>query len=267
MILFRTYISLMFCLTFIFSQANKEIRVQKVIGEAFIEKDISPNKARKIALNEAKIEALRQAGVGESISAQNLLFTSESNGDYKDFFTSSSQIEIRGAVKEYLILSERMYCRDSSTIIFEVIIDATVIKYSDDPDPGFTSDIQGVKEFYEANGSLEFKLKVTKDCYLTIFNITDSEAYMLYPNPYEKGFKMDALKTYDFPIGKLDYTLSNETDKTETNRLIYVFTKKPISFIKMDAEQVTSVENMFSWIYSISPDQRTLAYQSYFITK
>jgi hypothetical protein len=61
--------------------------------------------------------------------------------------------------------------------------------------------------------------------------------------------------------------LSNETDKTETNRLIFVFTKKPISFIKMDSEQVTSVEGVFSWIYSISPDQRTLDYKSYFITK
>ena len=267
MIALRNYISIMFCLAFMCAQANKGIIVQKVVGEAFIEKDISPNQARKIALNEAKIEALRKAGVGESVSAQNLLFTSESNGDYKDFFSSSSQIEIRGAVKDFSIVSERMYCKDSVTIVFEVIIDATVIKYNKDADPGFTSDIQGIKEFYEANNNLEFTLKATKDCYLTIFNITDTEAYMLYPNTFEKGFKLEGLKTYDFPIGKLDYTLSNETDKTETNRLIFVFTKKPISFIKMDAEQVTSVEDVFSWIYSISPDQRTLDYQSYFITK
>ena len=267
MILFKDYLSIMFCLAFICAQASKEIKVQNIAGEAFVEKDVSPNQARKIALNEAKVEALRKAGIGESVRAQNLLFTSESNGDYQDFFSSSSQIEIRGVVKDYLIVSQRMYCKDSSTVVFEVVIDATVVKYSKDSDPGFTSDIQGVKGVYEANSSLEFTLKVTKDCYLTIFNITDSEAYMLYPNFYEKGFKLSGLKTYDFPIGKLDYTLSNETDKIETNRLIYVFTKKPISFIKMDTEQVTSVENMFSWIYSISPDQRTLSYQSYSITK
>ena len=76
MVTFRNYMSLLLCLAFIFSQASKEIKVQKVIGEAFIEKDISPNQGRKIALNEAKIEALRQAGIGESVSSQNLVFTS-----------------------------------------------------------------------------------------------------------------------------------------------------------------------------------------------
>ena len=43
----------MFCLAFVCAHANKEVKVQKVVGEAFIEKDISPNQARKIALNEA----------------------------------------------------------------------------------------------------------------------------------------------------------------------------------------------------------------------
>lgn len=267
MVAFRNYMSVLFCLVFFCAQASKEIKVQNIVGEAFVEKDVSPNQARKIALNEAKVEALRKAGIGESVRAQNLLFTSESNGDYQDFFSSSSQIEIRGAVKEYLIVREKMYCKDSLTIVFEVVIDATVIKYSKEADPGFTSDVQGVKGFYESNSNLEFSLKATKDCYLTIFNITDSEAYMLYPNSYEKGKKLEGLKTYNFPIGKLDYTLSNETDQPETNRLIYVFTKNPISYIKMDAEQVTTIEHVFSWIYSISPDERNLEYQSYFITK
>lgn len=257
----------MFCFVFFCAQANNEIKVQNVLGEAFIENDISPNEAKRMALNSAKVEALRKAGIGESVSAQNLLFTSESNGDYKDFFSSSSQIEIRGAIKEYLIVSERMYCKDNNTIVFEIVIDATVIKYNKESDPGFIADIQGLKGVYESNSNLEFTLKVTKDCYLTIFNITDSEAYVLYPSTYEKKEKLDGLKTYEFPLGKFNYTLVNESDKTETNRLIYVFTKKPLSFIKMDAEQVTSVEDVFSWMYSISPEQRTLAYKSYFITK
>ena len=263
----KYFLSLTIYLAFFCAQANKEIKVQNILGEAFVEKDISPNQARKIALNEAKVEALHKAGVGESVSAQNLFFTSESNGDYKDFFSSSSQIEIRGAVKEYIVVRERMYFKDSKSIVFEIIIDATVIKYNKESDPGFTADIQGLKGFYESNSNLKFSLKVTKDCYLTIFNITDSEAYILYPSTYEKKERLDGLKTYEFPIGKLDYTLINETEKTETNRLIYVFTKKDISFIKMDAEQVTSVENVFSWIYSISPDERNLDYKSYYITK
>ena len=161
MIFVKSFITIVFCSFYFCAQANKEIKVQDVLGEAFIEKDISPNQAKRIALNEAKVEALRQAGISESVSAQNLLFTSESNGDYKDFFSSSSQIEIRGAIKEYSIVSERMFCKDSLTIVFEIVIDATVVKYSEESDPGFTSDIQGVKGVYQSNSNLEFSLKVT----------------------------------------------------------------------------------------------------------
>ena len=128
-------LSLTIYFAFFCAQANEEIKVQNILGEAFVEKDISPNQARKIALNEAKVEALRKAGVGESVSAQNLFFTSESNGDYKDFFSSSSQIEIRGAVKEYIVVRERMYFKDSKSIVFEIVIDATVIKYNKESDP------------------------------------------------------------------------------------------------------------------------------------
>lgn len=84
-------------ISFFNALANKDVEVKNVRGEAFIENDVSPNRARRIALNEAKIEALRRAGVSESISAQNLLFSSEANGDFQDFFSYSSQIEIRGA--------------------------------------------------------------------------------------------------------------------------------------------------------------------------
>lgn len=267
MVIIKNILALLLFFTSVSVQANKEIKVEHIIGKAFVENDVSPNKARKEALNNAKIEALKKAGIGESVRAQSLLFTSETNGDFKDFFSSSSQIEIKGAVKEYAITSERMFCKDSLLVIYEVIINATVIKYNKKADPAFTSNIQGIKQVYASNSNLQFTLKSTQNCYLTIFNITDTEAYMLYPNTYENEIKLEGLKEYNFPTGKLDYTLSNETEQPETNRLIFVFTKKSIPFIKMNNEQVTSVEDVFSWIYSISPDQRVSDYHSYFITK
>ena len=76
--------------------AKKTIDVFDITTEVQVINDVSPNQAKRIALNEAKIEALRKAGIGENVSSQQLLFTSEINNDFTDFFASSSQIEIKG---------------------------------------------------------------------------------------------------------------------------------------------------------------------------
>jgi hypothetical protein len=56
------------------------------------------------------------------------------------------------------------------------------------------------------------------------------------------------------------------TDKAqETNRLIFVFTKSPIPYLKADKDQMTLTENIFSWIYSIMPDQRKVLYFTFSI--
>lgn len=246
--------------------ASRDVQVDNIIGISYVQGEKSPNQARKEALNEAKIEALRKAGIGESISAQELLFTSEVNGDFSNFFNSSSQIEIKGAVKSYEIIGERMYCLDSLSVVYEVIINATVIKYNKMSDPRFTASVEGIKSVYESNSKLEFSLKSTQSSFLTIFNITDNEAYVLYPNSYEMPFELDKLKDYHFPMGELNYELTNTSKVVETNRLIFVFTKKPMVYIKMNSEQVTTIDEVFSWIYSISPDQRALEYHSYFVS-
>lgn len=64
--------------------------------------------------------------------------------------------------------------------------------------------------------------------------------------------------SYSFPKN-VDYVMERTTkgDKPETTRLIFVFTKRQMEFIDLQGEeQITSVEKILSWIYSISPDQR-----------
>jgi len=107
-------------------------------------------------------------------------------------------------------------------------------------------------------------VKATKQSYLTIFNITDTEGYLFYPNKYEKQTPIESQK---FPIANIDYTLHTDLKGSETNRLIYVFTKTPIPFIKMDINQVSTAEDIFSWIYTIPPDQRKVEYKTFLIQK
>ena len=64
-----------------------------------------------------------------------------------------------------------------------------------------------------------------------------------------------------------DYELETNLKDKEFNRLIFVFTKTAVPFIKMNKEQVTTNEAIFNWIYSIMPDQRKVEYRSLVIQK
>jgi hypothetical protein len=253
---FFTSLFLFFCFSFF---AQKTTKVDNIAGSSAVAGDVSPNTARIQALNNAKINALKAAGIDEHINSYQILFSSQLKNDYTQFFSSDIQSEIQGAVRSYKINSEKLYCKSAGEISYDVNIDATVVKYDTRPDPAFTANIGGVKGVYGNGDNLAFNLKATKDCWLTIFNITDKEALLLYPNDYEKQSELKKLENYSFPTAKIDYTLGNETKKDETNRLIFVFTKEFIPYIKTN-KQVTSHEDIFSWIYSIPPDKRKVEY-------
>jgi hypothetical protein len=249
------------------SAFSQTTNVRSCKGIAFISGDISPNQAKNLALVDAKINALKQAGVDEKLNSCQVLFTSEVKNEYSQFFSSDIQSEMQGAIKSYSILSEKIYCKNEVEIICEITIDATVIKYDAKPDPAFDLKVEGIKPMYSSGDNLNFDIKASQNGYLTIFNITDTEATQLYPNEFETQSKLDKLKAYKFPVAKIDYTLGSGLKKQETDRLIFVLTKNPIPFIKMNKDQVTSNESIFAWIYSIPPDQRKVEYFSFSVQK
>lgn len=248
------------------SFAQKVSQVKGIMGTAYISGDVSPNQAKVQALNDAKLNALKAGGIGERISSYQLLFSSQQKNDYSQFFSSDVQSEIQGAVQQYEIKNERVYCKSEDEIVSEVTIDATVVAYDTKPDIGFDAHIEGIKGSYNNNDKLHFTVKATQECYLTVFNITDKEAFMLYPNAYEKQQKITPTETVVYPTVRIDYTLHTDL-KQETNRLIFVFTKKQLPFIRMDKNQVTTHENIFGWLYSIPPDQRKVEYLTLTIQK
>ena len=247
--------------------AQKTIDVKKIKGSSIISGDVSPNAAKIQALNDAKINALKAAGIDEKINSYQLLSTSTVKNDYSQFFSSDIQSEMQGAVKSYSMLSQNVYCKNENEIVCDVVIDAAVIKYDSKPDVSFDVNIEGIKGVYNNGDNLFFSVKTTKDSYLHIFNITDMQAGLLFPNQYEKQNKISKDQTVKFPMAEINYGLGNDLKKQETNRLIFVFTKTSIPFIKIDKEQVTASEQIFSWIYSIAPDQRKIEYFALTILK
>lgn len=261
--------SLIFLL-FVFSlpvTAQKIVKVSGVKGIAYITGNISPNEAKALAVNDAKINALKAAGISENIKSYQLLFTSQEKNDYSQFFNSDIQSEIQGAVESFSIVNEATVKKSDFELYMQITIDAAVIKYETKPDVTFDANIEGLKAVYNNHDNLSFSLSTTQNCYLTVFNINDLEATLMFPNAYEKNNSLVAKQSYKFPLGNVDYELETNLKDKESNRLIFVFTKIEIPFIKMDKDQVTTSEAIFSWIYSMMPDQRKVNYHSLFIVK
>ena len=263
--------NLTFCLLVFFFALNvsaqKLVKVTGIKGISYISGDVSPNQAKFLALNDAKINALKAAGIGENIKSYQLLFSSQEKNEYSQFFSSDIQSEIQGAVASYDITNQVTVKKSEIELYIEITIDASVIKYETKPDNTFDAYIEGLKAVYNNHDKLTFTVKTTQACYLTIFNINDVDATLMYPNSYEKQNSIKAVEVYKFPLGGVDYELETSLKDKESNRLIFVFTKTAVPFIKMDKDQVTTNDNIFNWIYSIMPDQRKVEYRSLIIQK
>jgi hypothetical protein len=261
------YFGFFFLGDFILLNAQQLITV-KSIGISFISGKVGPDEAKQEALVDAKLNALRNAGIKEHLSSYQLLFTSQNNKEYSQFFNANIQLELEGAIKSYTIISEHTKPEGGSSFKIEIEIEAIVIKYSTIKDIGFDVNLSGFKAVYEVDQKLEFDLKLTQSCFMTIFNlIDDKECLVLYPLTKNKKIKLDANKTIHFPSNftKEDDFVLYTSKKQESNQLIFVFTKEDISYIRYNQDGMTSQEDMFNWIYSMSPDQRLVAYQSFFI--
>ncbi len=246
--------------------AQTLVKVTGIKGISFISGDVSPNQAKSLALNDAKINALRSAGIGENIKSYRLLFSSQEKNEYSQFFSSDIQSEIQGAVTSYDIINQATIKKNEIELYIEITIDASVIKYETKPDNTFDANIEGIKGVYNNLDKLTFSVKTTQNCYLTIFNINDNEATLMFPNSLEKQKLLNSNEINKFPP-QADYELETNLKDKEFNRLIFVFTKTAVPYIKMNKEQVTTNEAIFNWIYSIMPDQRKVEYRSLIIQK
>lgn len=252
------------------SYSQEHIDVKGAKGIAFIQGDISENKARENAINEAKKNALHKARITEHINAYEQLFSSQVNNDYAQFFSSDIQSEIQGAVASYSIVDETKSIHPTTTqVVYTVVMDADVIKYNTKADYSFRVQVDSLQPLYKNEDKLTFTVASTHDCYLTIFNITDHDASVLFPNCIETDqFIQKEVKT-GFPRkkSKLDYILETER-KTEMNRLIFVFTKQRLPYLAATGdEQLTEAEKIMTWIYTIPPDQRCIFYSQFHILK
>ncbi len=253
------------------AQAQLVIPVEGARGASYITGDISVNQAFHQALNEAKVNAMNLAGISEHISSYAALLTSQVNNDFSEFFSGETMTEIQGAVRSHTVVKqEKSVDSETGIIKLNVEINAEVIRYETKPDPTFDAMVTGVKPVYSHGETLTFTVESSQNAFLHIFNITDTESFLLFPNSIEKDNQIFARQPRLFPSDKLEYYLEIGKKNPETNRLVFVFTKQPLAYLRIEQQeydQVVDNDHIFTWIYSIPPDQRLLIPVSFVIRK
>ena len=241
------------------------IDVKQAQGISYISGNTTLTAAKEQALNEAKLNALRKANISEEINSNETFLTSEIDGSQQDFYTSDFYSNFKGAIKSFEILSETITAVEPG-IKIETTISAKVIKYKTIEDPSFKIDIQGIQGSYVVGDSLEFKLISSDNCFLTIFWIDQLDSGILFPNERESNSELISNKTYIFPTDNTyEITLQDSNTNKETNRLLFVFTKKQIPFVNTSS-YIFNKKDIFSWINSIEPSERKIRYFSYLVT-
>lgn len=237
-----------FFISGLFAQKSETIKLD-VAGIGY---DDCISSARIKAMENAKKEALNKAGIAEDINTYSDLFRSETNGSYQELFASSVFTNIGGSVSNVQILQEKLSITGEKLIKCEIQISCEVLKYKSLPDNMYKAEISGIKPVYFEGELLSWSVEVSKDSWMYVFCIpqNQNDAYYLFPNEWEKAFKLNSGKKYNFPKN-VKYEQILDSDFEQADRIIFVFTKEKYPF----TGDIT-YKNIFDWIFSIEPDQR-----------
>jgi len=243
--------ALVLCLAVPGCLAQESKSVEGVRGEWVISNDITPVQAREKAIDDAKAEALRQAGVSEYVTDTNLSYKIEKNTALEEIHKSLTSVDVSGEISGFRVVKEEKRKNEFGNLLYEVWIDATVVLHKTSRDPGFTLNVNGIRESYHSPDELVFDVMPSKEGFLHVFILGNDESSHLYPNKIEKREKFEGGMTYQFPRSRaLDYEVSAK-EGAEVNYVVLLFTKVEIPFL--DEE---SADNILRFIAAIDPSQK-----------
>lgn len=251
-------IAFTFCasnLTHAQKRKTTEHKIKSAIGIAVGGQSMSPAQVSQMAINKAKVDALQKAGIEENINSYSDYFRSETNDKMEELFTSDVLSNIRGSVKDVVIIGEpeRTFTPEDQ-IQVKIEISCTVIKYTTSKDLEFDAWVTGINnnKFYTEGDTLTFQIKPSLGAYVKVFMFT-SESYILLPNAYEPPVLLEAYAKKEYPSANISYILDAGGHEREMNRMVVVLTKLNIPYTgKADYKEITD------WIMTIPPDERVI---------
>lgn len=276
--------------------ASSGARAQTVEGDTTTEVtrrvyagDKTPQEARRQAINEAKVEAVRQV-VGTEVRGTRRSSTIERGEEVVQRFSQLVRTDASGRVIDSEVLEGNMI-EENNTYFYRVRLRAVVAAEKGRSDQSFnvSLDLNTEDGVYVDRGALEdsdqlvAQIETTEDAYLTVFSITPDTLQVIWPNAVSDDTFAPAETLVEFPppdlreTGALRFRVDvPEGRETVTNRLVVVATKdettfQPVPEYELQGNEVTttqaSVEAMNRWLVSIPLDERALASATYDVTR
>lgn len=228
---------------------------------------------KKEALHNAKVNALREAGVAEAVQS----FTTTYVGQGGSAATQSAsaelgmlmldgQVRLKGEPKyEVTAPNQDNLMRATVTIRAEVMEEER-------GDPEFRIRVSGLQPTYRDGEQVKFSVTAYRDCYIRIFwfdqaSSAQVEGQMIYPlakRYRDRLWKADV--EYRYPKLPAEYVMGNplkveaykQTDqRLESTMLFVVALKKQIPYER----EVCNYEQFIDWLLDIPADQRTVYWQ------
>ena len=236
----------------------------EVWGEAVQSPTETLLQCEKRAINEAKIEAMRKAGVSENITSYSTFFQSEVNDKYEDIFKTDILNDINGHVIVNEELEVKKYFDEFDNLIVKVKLDVTVLKHESKRDLTFDAWVTGLDQAgYLSTDAIKFSIKPNQDMYIRIFDLVDQKVYPMFPNAVEKNQVFTKSELVSFPTtNDVKYAFEFEGE-IESHNFIVLLLKEDIPYT---STSVTS-KDLLDWIFTITPDQRLVKTYSFDVFK
>ena len=87
------------------------------------------------------------------------------------------------------------------------------------------------------------------------------------PNKFDSNLKLTKNLSYSFPFNQTYKTiLTIDKNEPKLNSLLFVFTKKNYPFYtKISESSLINLENVYQWIYKLSPAERVISYNEFWV--
>ena len=231
---------------------NKKVR--NVTGRCEITRDLSLSQAEQKALEDAKLKAMRKAGVSERLWSVTGLINEDDGSEFSQVLSRMTTLEVNGliTVKEVNYSEETIDGRRYAV----ATIDADVKIVDTEVDLTFQMEVDGLKNVYGNGEAMSFKVCIYgHDAYLTIFWFDDNGGSLIYPSEFDSRMQFRKNAEYTFPLNQgIEYVMEklDKSHKMETINFIAVATKRDIPFLEKDI----TFDSVLKWLYSIPADER-----------
>ena len=268
---YRTkFLLFLFCFCFPF-MVKPQQSTEIVTHKAYISENQKYDDALELAIADAHVEALRLAGVKESVSSFSSNFVYEDEQSFDEVFNSEIFTTINGGVTDWEFIEEpnKGYdkIRESFYLTFKMKVE--VKKYKSKKDPSFKMKVNHLQYSYNNGEYIDFDVDFYEDAYLNVFYLSKDECLMLYP--IEGREFANKRKHEDGSNFKVGYIESSTEQLQEYGKLFIVITKDDFPFVKLKNDNddmliVTNVSDIYNWLFSIEPSQRDEFDHSFIMT-